>query len=52
MSTADAARLHMDPPTNLMIVSSVLWFDEPVDWARCRAVFGERIVALSIRRSC
>jgi diacylglycerol O-acyltransferase len=24
MSTADAARLHMDPPTNLMIVNSVL----------------------------
>jgi diacylglycerol O-acyltransferase len=45
MSSADAAWLHMDRPTNLMIVNGVLWFDEPVDWERCRAVFGERIVA-------
>jgi hypothetical protein len=45
MSTADAAWLHMDRPTNLMIVNGVLWFDEPIDWERCRAVFGERIVA-------
>jgi diacylglycerol O-acyltransferase len=45
MSTADAAWLHMDRPTNLMIVNGVLWFDEPVDWERCRAVFVERIVA-------
>jgi diacylglycerol O-acyltransferase len=45
MSPADAAWLRMDRPTNLMIVNSVLWFDEPVDWARCRAVFLERIVA-------
>ena len=35
MSTADAAWLRMDRPTNLMIVNSVLWFDEPVDWERC-----------------
>jgi WS/DGAT/MGAT family acyltransferase len=45
MSTADAAWLRMDRPTNLMIVNSVLWFDEPVDWDACRAVFLERIVA-------
>lgn len=45
MSAADAAWLHMDRPTNLMVVNGVLWFDEPVDWERCRAVFGERIVA-------
>jgi diacylglycerol O-acyltransferase / wax synthase len=45
MSTADAAWLRMDRPTNLMIVNSVLWFDEPVDWDRCKAVFLERIVA-------
>jgi WS/DGAT/MGAT family acyltransferase len=45
MSTADAAWLRMDRPTNLMIVNSVLWFDEPVDWERCRAVFLDRIVA-------
>jgi diacylglycerol O-acyltransferase / wax synthase len=45
MSTADAAWLRMDRPTNLMIVNSVLWFDELVDWERCKAVFLERIVA-------
>ena len=45
MSTADAAWLRMDRPTNLMIVNSVLWFDEPVDWERCKAVFLDRIVA-------
>ena len=45
MSTADAAWLRMDRPTNLMIVNSVLWFDEPVDWERCKAVFLNRIVA-------
>jgi diacylglycerol O-acyltransferase / wax synthase len=44
MSHADAAWLHMDRPTNLMVINSVLWFDEPVDWRRCRAVFCERIV--------
>jgi hypothetical protein len=28
MSTAEAAWLHTDPPTNLMIATTVLWFDE------------------------
>jgi len=32
ISPADAAWLQMDRPANLMIVNSVLWFDEPVDW--------------------
>src|SRR6478735_2300985 len=45
MSTADAAWLRMDRPTNLMIVNSVLWFDEPVDWERCKAIFLDRVVA-------
>jgi len=44
MQPADAAWLHMDRPTNLMIVNSLLWFDEPVDWSRCRSVFLERVV--------
>jgi hypothetical protein len=26
MSGADAAWLHMDRPTNLMVINSVLWF--------------------------
>jgi WS/DGAT/MGAT family acyltransferase len=44
MSSADAAWLRMDSPTNLMVVNSVLWFDTPVDWKRVRAVIEERIV--------
>jgi diacylglycerol O-acyltransferase len=44
MASADAAWLHMDRPTNLMIINSVLWCDEPIDWARCRAAFHERVV--------
>jgi WS/DGAT/MGAT family acyltransferase len=44
MSTADAAWLRMDRPTNLMVVNSVLWFDEPVDWTRCKATFLARVV--------
>ena len=32
MSHADAAWLHMDQPTNLMVITGVLWFDQPPDW--------------------
>ena len=44
MPAADAAWLHMDRPTNIMVVNSVLWFDAPVDWARVRRIFLERVV--------
>jgi WS/DGAT/MGAT family acyltransferase len=44
MPTADAAWLHMDRPSNLMVVNSVLWFDEPVDLLDLQDVFLERIV--------
>ena len=44
MSNADAAWLHMDRPTNLMVVNSVLWFDEPVDLIRTREVIRTRLV--------
>ena len=44
MSSADAAWLHMDRPTNLMVINSVLWFDEPVDWDAYRAVVRDRLV--------
>jgi len=44
MSAADAAWLHMDRPTNLMVINSVLWFDEPVDWERVKLTFKHRIV--------
>ena len=32
MSAADAAWLHMDRPTNLMVINAVLSFDAPLDW--------------------
>lgn len=44
MNTADAAWLHMDRPTNLMVVNSVLWFDEPIDLERGREVVRQRLV--------
>ncbi len=45
MSRADAAWLHMDRPTNLMVINSVMWFDEPVDWDAYTAVIRDRLVA-------
>ena len=44
MGNADAAWLHMDRPTNLMVVNSVLWFDEPLDIERGRLIMEERLV--------
>ena len=44
MSNADAAWLHMDRPTNLMVVNSLLWFEEPVDADRVREILQSRLV--------
>ena len=44
MTPGDAAWLHMDRATNHMIVNSVMWFDEPMDWDAVRAVVQDRIV--------
>jgi diacylglycerol O-acyltransferase / wax synthase len=44
MSNADAAWFHMDRPTNLMVVNSVLWLDKPVDLEQLRAILRERLV--------
>jgi diacylglycerol O-acyltransferase / wax synthase len=44
MSSADVAWLHMDRPTNLMVITAALWFDEPVDWERTREVIDRRLV--------
>ena len=32
MSAADAAWLHMDRSTNLMVINGVVWFDATLDW--------------------
>ncbi len=44
MTSADAAWLHMDEPTNLMVITGALWFDEIVDWDRAREVVRTRLV--------
>ena len=44
MTSADAAWLHMDRPTNLMVINAVLWFDEPLDWPASQDVFRERVI--------
>ena len=44
MSSADAAWLHMDRPTNLMVITSAMWFDEPLDWDAVREIVAARLV--------
>lgn len=44
LSSADAAWLHMDRPTNLMVINSVLLFDERLDWERFAEVVRTRLV--------
>ena len=44
MANADAAWLHMDRPTNLMVVNSLMWFDGPLDRERAEQVLRERLV--------
>ena len=44
MSHADAAWLHMDQPTNLMVITGVLWFDQAPDWERVREIMRVRMV--------
>jgi len=44
LPSADTAWLHMDRPTNLMVINSVMLFDERLDWERLRRVIHERMV--------
>ncbi len=44
MNSADAAWLHMDRATNLMVVNSVLWFAEPIAIDRAREILRVRLV--------
>jgi WS/DGAT/MGAT family acyltransferase len=44
MNSADAAWLHMDRPTNLMVVNALLWFDEPVDAEQVKEILRSRLV--------
>ena len=45
MPAADAAWLHMDRPTNPMVVNSLVQLASPPELDRVRAVIGERMVA-------
>lgn len=45
MAAADAAWLRMDRPTNLMVVTSVMWFDDPLDWDAVRELLDSRVIA-------
>ena len=44
LASVDAAWLRMEEPTNLMMITAVLWFDEPPDEQRLKTVLRERLV--------
>jgi diacylglycerol O-acyltransferase / wax synthase len=44
LPSADVAFLHMDRPTNLMVINFVMLFDERLDEERLRAVIRTRLV--------
>lgn len=46
LSPVDHAWLRMDEPTNLMMINGVLVLGEPVDFARLRSVFAQRLAVL------
>jgi WS/DGAT/MGAT family acyltransferase len=43
-TSADAAWLRMEDPTNLMMITGVLMFDEPINVARLHRVIEERLL--------
>ncbi|WP_296607552.1 wax ester/triacylglycerol synthase domain-containing protein, partial [Nocardioides sp.] len=42
LSGQDALWLEMDKPGNLMVVDSLFWTEEPIDWDQYRTVMRER----------
>lgn len=44
MSTVDAAWLHMEDPTNLMMINGFFYFEQPPDYARVRATLEQRLL--------
>jgi diacylglycerol O-acyltransferase / wax synthase len=44
LSSTDAAWLHMDRPTNLMVINAVSLFDQLVDWERFKQITQRRLV--------
>jgi len=45
VGAVDALWLNMDRPANLMVIDSVMWFDDPVDWSRLADVVERRLLA-------
>lgn len=43
MGVQDALWLEMDRPSNLMVVDSLMWTAEPIDWDRFEGVVRERL---------
>ena len=44
LPSADAAWLHMESPTNPMVVNAVIWFDAPIDASHTREILQTRLV--------
>lgn len=44
LSKADAAWLHMDRPDNLMMITALFTFDQPLDYDRFQEVVEERMI--------
>jgi WS/DGAT/MGAT family acyltransferase len=44
MGSADAAWLHMESPTNLMVVTGLMLFDEPIEFERLTRTLKERLL--------
>jgi hypothetical protein len=45
LSHVDAAWLRMDGPNNLMVITSLLTFDEATDFQHVEAIFRDRVLA-------
>ena len=46
LSSIDTAWLRMEDPTNLMMVTGVLVFDQPLNFARLRQTVEQRLLML------
>ncbi len=44
MANVDAAWLHMENPTNLMVVTGLMMFDEPLEFERLKRTLKERLL--------
>jgi diacylglycerol O-acyltransferase / wax synthase len=44
IGSVDAVWLSMDRPNNLMVIDSVMWFDEMIDWERLGPLIQRRLV--------